>query len=144
MRFPLLPDGYPLVGSSLEVRNGTTARGLPAVAALRAGQRSKVRRLPLAGSRRARVGRCGLRRRVLESRYWWSRGFVYMILVSSCAGPRCAYVSEHSWFVWVVAFGVCSVFVGASVCAVLLGVVALAVSCSRFLPCTLLCEGLVF
>ena len=57
---------------------------------------------------------------------------VYLILVPNCAGPRCAYVSEHSWFVWVVAFGVCSVFVGASVCAVLLGVAALAMSCSRF------------
>ena len=47
-----------------------------------------------------------------------ARHSVYMILGRVCVGPLCAYVSEHSWFVWVVSFGVCSVFVGASVCAV--------------------------
>ena len=73
-----------------------------------------------------------------------ARHSVYMILGRVCVGPLCAYVSEHSGSFGVCSCGVRLVFVGASACAVLLGVVAPAMSCGRFLLCTLLGEGLVF
>ena len=67
-----------------------------------------------------------------------------LILGRGRVGPLCAIVSEHSGLVGVIACGVCLVFVGALICVVLLGVVAPAMSCGRFLLCTLLGEGLVF
>ena len=66
-----------------------------------------------------------------------ARHSVYMILGRVCVGPLCAYVSEHSGSFGVCSCGVRLVFVGASVCAVLLGVVAPAMSCGRF--CSVLC-----
>ena len=54
--------------SSWAVLKGISARGPPAVAALRVGLRLRARRLPPARRLRARAGRCGLRRGVLKSR----------------------------------------------------------------------------
>ena len=62
-------------------------------------------------------------------------------LCGSVCVPLCRSIT--GWF-GVIAYGVCLVFVGASICVVLLGVVAPAMSCGRFLLCTLLGEGLVF
>ena len=62
-------------------------------------------------------------------------------MCGSVCVPLCRSIT--GWF-GVIAYGVCLVFVGASICVVLLGVVAPAMSCGRFLLCTLLGEGLVF
>ena len=144
VRFHLWPDGSPLVDNSLGGRKGITARGLPAVAALRVGLRSKFRRLPLAGRRRARGGRCGLRRGGLESRYWLSRGFcVLESCFELCGSAVCLCVGAFLVCLGGCVRGLLSLCWGVGLSGAAGG------GCPRHelqpvLPCTRLCEGLVF
>ena len=72
--------------------------------------------------------------------------FVCMILGRGCVvWVRCVPMCRSiTGLFGVITYGVCLVFVGASICVVLLGVVAPAMSCGRFLLWTLLGEGFVF